>query len=331
MPLTRELVLSAFERAAERAANAQLLGEALAVEPISPDGAIMAAVDARGTWALAIKSPPSVGHTPAVHLATLSVEYGVRCELDVDGAIESVRASVVRCRTEDESVRTLFATFSTALVDELPADPPELAVAAAIERWVSLFWRLQSPSRTDLTGMIGELMVLELAHDTSTWVSAWHDSPMDNIDFGLAGPRLEVEVKATSGRERVHTLSIHQSNASPGAERYFASLFVELRDTGARVGDLAQGIADRLPEEGTRRRFWKVAADSCGAEFHGYMTARFARETSVESLRFFSAASVPKPVVELPLPVGVSDLKFRSDFSSASPVDSDLILGWTSA
>lgn len=327
MVATREQILAAFASAGGRARS--LATRALAVEPMDDAGIFMAAVDGDGLWALAIKSPLSVRRVPAVRLATLNVEYGVKCQLDFDGQVRSVRISLVQCRTGDPEIRDLFSTFVEALLSELPGDPTEQMVADVVERWVSLFWRLQGAPRTNVIGLIGELVVLEAGINTRVWAAAWHNSPTDAIDFGFANPHLEVEVKATTGRERVHTLTVHQSNSSD-VERYFASLMVELRDTGATVGDLARGISDQLPASDERRRFWGKIADVCGQQIGEYLSTRFVRETSMNSLAFYAAGAVPTPVVALPLPQGVGDLRFRSDFSSASPVDAKKILMRTS-
>lgn len=326
MTVTREQIVDAIAVAEVRAKN--LSATALAVEPIVHDGIFMASVDSEGVWGVAIKSQSAVGHIPAVRLATLSAEYGVRCQLDIGGVTNGVRVSLVRCRTDDAEVKNLFVTFAAALVNELPQVPTEQLVADAVERWVSLFWRLQSVPRTDVIGLIGELIVLDSGGNTPAWAAAWHNSPVDAIDFGFTDPRLEIEVKATTGRERVHTVAVHQSNAL-NAERYFASMMVELRDTGKTVGDLAQGIADRLDDEQGRRRFWTTIADACGHQLGDYLATRFIRETSTSTLAFYPAEGIPAPVVELPLPIGVSDLRFRSDFSSAKPANSAPILGRT--
>ncbi|MBV9096488.1 MAG: PD-(D/E)XK motif protein [Frankiaceae bacterium] len=325
MPVARDGVLQAFG-VAERRAVAGVGAGALAVEPLDAEGLFMAAADREGMWALVIKALPTVGRVPAIRLATLSADYGVKCRLDRAGTAESVRVSLVRCQTADDAVRSLFATFATAVINELGPDPTDQAVAGTISRWVSLFWRLQSPPRTDVIGLIGELAVLDTAANTEAWAAAWHTSHFDAIDFGFTDPRLEIEVKATSGRERIHTLSLHQAVQS-NSERYLASLFVELRDTGVEVGELARGIASRLDADESRRRFWAKIADACGQQLGDYLATRFIRQTSTDSLRFFRVDDVPVPIVQWPLPAGVSGLKFRSDFSSAPAVEPDLILG----
>lgn len=324
MHTTRQQILDALAAAGSRVSN--LTSRALYVEPLDEFGNFMAAVDTDGTWAIAFKSPPAAGHVPAVRLATLRADYGVRCQLTISGVTSNVRVSVVRCETNDLEVKNLFATFVAALVSELPATPTEQMIADAVERWVSLFWRLQGSPRKDVVGLIGELVVLDSGGNTSAWAAAWHNSPMDAIDFGFTSPRIEIEVKATTGRERIHNLAIHQAITS-NTERYFASLMVELRDSGETVGDLARDIAERLITEDERRRFWTIIADSCGLELGDYMRTRFIRDTSANTLALYRADEVPVPTVGLPMPIGVSDLRFRSDFSAASPVDRVLILG----
>lgn len=324
MERTRDEIMTILFAAEERSKT--LAPRALAVELLDEDRGLMAAANSEGNWAIAIKSRSSTGYIPAVHLATLRAEYGVKCQLDEGGVSDSVRVSLVQCRTHDPEIKNLFATFVAALVSDLPQAPSDQTVADAVGRWVTLFWRLRGAPRTSVVGLIGELVVLGSGRDTPKWVAAWHNSPIDAIDFGFVDPRLEIEVKATTGRERVHTLAIHQSKALD-AERYFASLLVELRDTGITVEDAAQAIADRLPSADDRLKFWATVADACGEHFSDYLSTRFIQETSASTLAFYPVDEVPAPEVCLPLPIGVSDLAFRSDFSSVLPVDSAPILG----
>lgn len=326
MATERESVLGAFENAASRALVLSLSGGAFAVEPIGGAGSILAAVDGSGTWGIAIKARRGGQPVPPIHLANLTAEFGVACKLDLGGEVVSATVALLQCQTDERAVRSLFATFVAAVVDELPAEPTDGDVVAVLDRWISLFLHLQSPPRNTVIGLIGELVVIDSAADTTAWVAAWHSSHLDLIDFGFTMPQLEVEVKATSGRERVHTVSIHQSSEEEIGSRYFASLMVEIRDTGLSVGELSRSIADRLPDADARRKFWVTLADVCGQELGDFLASRFIIETSVRSLQLFAAADVPTPSVELPLPAGVSDLRYRSDFSSVAPVPLDSIL-----
>lgn len=317
MGVSRFEVARALELASGRAVG--LPPDVFAAEQIAGEVNFLAAVDAEGEWAVVIISQTTDAHVPAVRLATLSADFGVRCRLDSRGVATSARVSIVRCRTDDFEVRRLFSTFVAALIFELSPAPTERSVAEEVSRWAALFWRLQSAARTDVTGLIGELVVLDSGLDTAAWEAAWHSSPMDAIDFGFTNPRMEIEVKATTGRERMHTLALHQAVVSD-SRRYFASVMVEFRDSGQTVGELANAISDRLTNDRDRMNFWGKLADVCGQQIGEFLATRFVRETSSETLEFYRVDDVPAPIVEMPLPAGVSNLRFLSDFSSVLPV-----------
>lgn len=63
-----------------------------------------------------------------------------------------------------------------------------------------------------------------------------------------------------------------------------------------------------------------------GTQLESVLGCRIAIESSRASLEFYRAESVPVPMVEVPLPVGVSQLRFKSDFSSSTPEDRDALL-----
>lgn len=292
----------------------------LAVEPIAHRTDLLAAADASDDLAIAVTVEPDISPVPSIRLANISVDFGARYSLISEGGETVLDVAVIKCHEREGAVREMFLEFAALLVDELPLKPSSNRLAEVLDGWITLFWRLGSPPRSDLVGLIGELVVVDAARDPVRWVEGWHQSAQDRIDFRLASPLCEVEVKATTGRERTHVLTLHQVTATTLAPRFFASVLVEFADTGDLVGDLMDEVAGRLPAGLTRRKFWAIVSETCGSALAEMRASRFVREVSRSSLRFYDARSVPRPVVGLPLPVGVSDLKFRSDFSSCDPV-----------
>lgn len=67
-------------------------------------------------------------------------------------------------------------------------------------------------------------------------------------------------------------------------------------------------------------QFWHLVAAECGSAYADIMGERFVWETSLNSLRFFRRDDVPRPILTLPLPVGVSGLKLTSDFTNAPSI-----------
>jgi Putative PD-(D/E)XK family member, (DUF4420) len=253
-----------------------------------------------------------------IRMAVLSVEYGATYVLDDSGTRRELRTSVVRCHSDDQEIRELFASFCSSTLAALPAGPAEADLAAEIDKWLGLFWRLQSPTRIEVVGLIGELTVLMEAPDPGRWVRAWHSEPTSTIDFAFSGPRREIEVKATRSATRVHHLSADQ--AYGGTERYIASILVDLRESGDTIGEVAKHVADRLLSVDDIRRFWELLASECGEAFADFMQERCNWDVSRDSLAFFRVEDVPQPEVTYPLPVGVLGMTFISDFSGAPSI-----------
>lgn len=318
---------AAFIRAGSRSRE-NLGSDALTVERLSSQSRAFASVDSTGEWALAIVTEPASADTPALRLASLRVDYGVECDLVLEDAQERASVSIVQCTSSDVAIRDLFVSFCIELLAALPERVSQLELANRLNGWVSLFWRLTSPPRIEVIGLIGELIAIRAAPNTSAWVRAWHSTSTDSFDFAFVSPYRLVEVKATGGSNRAHSISLAQSTIAADSKAYILSVLVDLRLTGMLVGDLTREIADSLENEEDRRHFWGVLTETCGSSLPEFMSQRFAREHSMGSLTAYDASSIPKPVVQLPLPAGVSDVRFRADLSSTEPSDLNSLLDW---
>lgn len=313
-------VLEAMRRGAARASSEHLPARTLAVQPTHVGIDVLAGADADGTFALAIVASATQPAPAPIRMAVLSVEFGATYVLDEGSARREVRVTVFRCNSTDEEIRELFGSFCESVLAALPSVPTERDVAAELDRWLGLFWRLQTPPRTDIVGLIGELTFLRAAPSRGPWIQGWHGDPTSTIDFVVTNPHVEVEVKATQSPTRRHTVSGDQ--AFGVGNRYFASVQVDLRDSGGTIGDFAREIADQLaPEE--VQRFWHLVASECGSAYADIMSERFVWQTSCNSLRFFRRDDVPRPKMTHPLPIGVSGLIFTSDFTNAPSISVD--------
>ncbi|MEV7693608.1 PD-(D/E)XK motif protein [Microbacterium sp. NPDC089189] len=320
------LLVSAFRRVEARLDEVLPPSDAFLVESLTPSRTLFVAVDADGSWSLVVRARKSLRPVPALRLSLLSADYGATYELREGDDVGSLRVCVVRCIASDPEIRNLFATVCAALLKDLPASPSDADVDTEVGKWVSLFWRLQMPARTTVIGLIGELTLLDSVEHLADWIRAWHSDPDANLDFAFATPPLSVEVKATSSQQRVHELSIHQALPMVRDNHFFASVIIELRDSGVRLGDVVAELGERLAGRSEAILLWRSLVAVCGASLGEFLDARYMREVARRSLRFYVSESVPQPSVEFPLPAGVSGLRFRSDFSSATPVDGRTIL-----
>lgn len=314
-------LVAALRRVESRSAEAPPPERALLVESLDPSRTFFVAVDDAGSWTLVVRARKTVRPIPALRLKLLSADYGATYELREEEDAGSVRVCVIRCIAPDAEVRNLFATVCAALLEDLPVDPSDADVEVEVSKWVSLFWRLQTPARSSVVGLIGELTLLDSADDLEAWVRAWHLDSDDNLDFAFARPQLSVEVKATTSQQRVHELSAHQAAPLVPGNHFFASVIVELRDTGVRIGDIVSELGNRLAGRPEADLLWRSVAAVCGASLDEFFAVRYMRDSALSSLQFYAADAVPRPSVVYPLPAGVSGLRFRSDFSSVPPVE----------
>lgn len=326
MGLTRSGVVAAFEKVEARSFDVELPPRSLVVDPLSRSTKSFAALDSDGCWALVVASRKPANRIPALRLNALTADYGTNYELHQDTAVEQLRVCVIRCTSDDPTVRLLFATFCVALIDQIPAEPSDSDIETQVSKWVAMFRRLQAPARSTVIGLIGELTMLDCVDRVSDWTRAWHSASIDNLDFAFASPPLSVEVKATSSQQRVHEVSIHQTTPLVTQHHHFASVIVELRESGDRLGSVVDEIVERLGDTAAIEKFWSSLANVCGASLGDYLEVRFMRDVARKSLRIYRAESIPRPIMELPLPAGVSGVHFRSDFSSVEPIDPTPIL-----
>lgn len=315
-------VLEAMRRGSVRATDEQLPARTLAVTGVGTHGVVFAGADSDGLYTLAIAAATDRPTPAPIRMAALSVEFGARYILDHQGVHDDIRVTLLRCNSIDPEIRELFASFAEMLLASLPDEPRESDVAAELDNWVGLFWRLQAPPRTDVVGLVGELCLLRVAPSADEWVRAWHGDPGSTVDFVVADPAVEVEVKATQSASRTHTLSAGQ--AFSDGNRYFASVHVDLRDSGDTIGNFVRGLADDIESPGARQRFWTILSGECGSGFAPMMAERFVWQQSLNSIRFFKREDVPRPELVYPLPVGIAGLRFTSDFSDAPCLAADV-------
>lgn len=321
MTTIKKLPVSAFDRLLSRFSAGAVPSDGYAVEPFDPlRGFLFLGCSEAGELAFVVASEGSHILPAPLRLAALSADFGVNCVLS-DGTEEHLlRVSVLRCTASERSTGELFATMCGALSESLLRPPTEREFSELINRWSGLFWRLGQRVATDVVGLAGELMVIQHAHDIELWVEAWHAQPSDILDFDFIESPATVEVKTTRGSTREHPVSLAQVSG-PGLEnRFFASVQIDLNDSGELLADVVRGLSDRLAADTSRMMLWDVLTKTCGQGLDDVLSLRIDVEKAAKSLAFYRAEDIPVPMVEVPLPPGVSSLKFRSNMGLADEV-----------
>ncbi|MFE4467236.1 PD-(D/E)XK motif protein [Leifsonia sp. NPDC056824] len=312
-------ILDAFKMLQDRALNDAVPVDGYVVIPLS-----RARDDLYLGWssadelALIVVTEPSAILPPPVRLAALSADFGTFSLLSENGQERSLRVSSLRCSSSENSVADIFATVCSSLAKSLAIRPREHELSFQIARWAGLFWRLAQRVDTDVVGLAGELVVMCKATRPDEWLGAWHADPDDTLDFVFT--RGSVEVKTTRGSTRQHPVSLEQVSKPGTVERYFASVQVDIAESGEPIGDVVRELSDRIGTDHARLKLWNVLAKSCGAGLDEVLHRRFDIAQALASVRFYGAKDIPRPRIDEPLPNGVTRVKFTSDFALAHEI-----------
>jgi hypothetical protein len=280
--------------------------------------AFYAGRDASGNAALLIKASGDGGQVP-LRLAGIEANYSVLCKVAEPGAPEQIETlTSIVCLSRERGIETYFASAAESLLTLLPPNPTIIDVAGAVQRLVDLFQKLRRPPRRYLAGLVGELCTLRAARDSAAAVASWRTDPEDRYDFVVG--RLRMDVKSSSNRRRSHDVSFEQANPPPNCVGLIASTWVEAAGGGTSVAELLQSIEARLGTNyGAISRLRIIVADSLGETLPSAMDRRFDLDLATASTRYYDATTIP--AIRPPLPVGVSALRFTSDFDHCNRLD----------
>jgi len=252
-------------------------------------------------------------------LEAIDVQFDLRCTVRETSQAAPARTgnfTVVRCRSTEPEIVRYFLTICEVIVRLVGTDATAGTVSTAIARMAALFQkRSAAPSRM-VNGLFGELWIISASRDPVATLSCWRLDSSARFDF--AQKNLRLDVKTTTGRLRVHTVSFDQCNPPPQTCAVLASMFVERLASGISLRTLIQDIETKVsssPE--LLLKLHEVVADSLGASLQDGLETRFDNHLAQSSLQFFDALEVP--AIRGPLPAGVGDVHFRSDFSTCEP------------
>jgi hypothetical protein len=240
---------------------------------------------------------------------------GVPCAIShSSGQQEEGTFTIIKCSSADPSLFPHFLRILSPVIAALGATPTAAAVRRAISGLVDLFQALTAPAKKSIQGLWAELLVIRGASDPAALARAWHGVPEERIDF-LAGQQ-RIEVKSSSGRQRVHHFSLQQLTPPAGARLIVASVFVEPVGGGLSLRRLNDDIRALLAfDSALLMRFDSVFYATLGAGWSDALEECFDLELAAESVQFFNSADIPK--IDGPIPSTVSDIRFVSDLSAA--------------
>jgi hypothetical protein len=259
-----------------------------------------------------------------LRLTGLSVQYALTCVVHVASAGEAREVlTVLTCTTPGPEAERYFLHVMGTLIELVGDDPTLHIVSEAVARIASIFQRLSLPSRANLAGLIGELVIIALAADPVSAADSWRVDVDERYDFVCGNLRLEA--KSSTIRRRSHGASFEQCDIPADCIGVLASVFIERSAGGTSVRDLLGIIGTRLAAApGMMLRLEQTLADTLGAGLLEALNFSFDLDLAGASLEFYDLSAVPA-VRGVP-PVGVSQIRFVTDLSGLVPLSTDQLV-----
>jgi len=258
------------------------------------------------------------GRRPPIRLENLDVQFELRCHVRAGGTPERTGTfTVITCGSLDPETTRYFLSVCETVLRLVGSQPEQHSVAAAVNRLAAMFHKMQKPPTRPVNGLFGELYLLWRSASPVRALMAWRIDETARFDFAEGQARLDV--KTSSGRVRAHTCSYDQCNPPDGTTALAASLFVERLPGGLSLRSLIEEIDTAIGGRADLAlKLREVVAATLGATLNDALNVTFDVPLADASLLFFDLREVPG--IRGPLPPGVSDVHFRSDFSGATPL-----------
>jgi hypothetical protein len=172
-------------------------------------------------------------------------------------------------------------------------------------------------------GLWGELFLMRCTRNFRFWAPFWHSEVTGLFDFSTSEKRLEV--KTTTGAQRVHHFSHRQVYTTEGEKIMIASLLLREDDSGLSlrqlIDDCRQALIDSpyiLKAEGAIRH--------AGMEDPSESGPIFDEVEAQTKLAWFRSTDVPH--FRLPEPPGVSETKYKADLTAATCLSQKEVDSW---
>ena len=246
----------------------------------------------------------------------LSVEYNQQCTIiDEKDNYQSDVFSIITLRATDEPLQKYFIDIFSMMLMQLPEKPSRRELSVEVENLITIFSAVNKKPLKEIQGLWAELLVIERSSLPETLISAWHNSPSAKYDFTMG--RDKIEVKSTSGEERIHRFTLDQLNPSPNSRLLIASVIVRESaecSGGLSIKNIYDKICSRVTVVNLRLKLYSILATTLGNDYTKLDQVFFDYVEASDSLAFYNSEDVPH-IDKSAVPEFVNDVKFSSNLT----------------
>jgi hypothetical protein len=261
-------------------------------------------------------------HPAPIRLESLEVQFDVQSLIKAVDKVSEGNFTVIRCRSLEPELIRYFLSIGETILRILGPHPIRSAVAHAVNRFASIFQRLQNPPTRPVNGLFGELFLIRSSRSPARMLGAWR--PKDSSRFDFSAGDLRLDVKTASGRVRAHSFSYEQCNPPPGTVALVASFFVERSASGLSLQELVRSIEALAGNDSDLvMKLHDIVAETLGNALQEALGIQFDAKLAASSLHFYDLRAIP--AIRGDPPAAVSDIHFRSDLSGTPIIVTELL------
>jgi hypothetical protein len=252
-------------------------------------------------------------------LKYLQFEPKANCKISEGISTSFQQFALITFTSDDKELQEYFLHISENLVRSLHGKSNYQEIIETLNKYIEVFRALTDPPTNTAQGLWAELFLIESSIDPKILLSFWHNFPDEKFDFSAG--REKIEVKSTSGSERIHEFSSEQLSPPLDIQVLVASLFTSQNNSGKSIQDLMRSISSRIQDDGNLlEKMNLVVSKTLGNSLEQSVKIKFDYEVSKSSLRFYKHQDISK-VEKVYIPAEVSGVRYRSDLSLLKPLD----------
>ncbi len=252
-------------------------------------------------------------------LKHLTLEQNLECKIIENAKTKIQLFTVLTFHSSDRNLQEYFLRISETLLKTIGLYPSQQQITNSLKKFVEVFKTLtDSPTKT-INGLWSELFLIEISNNPKSLIDYWHNLPEEKFDFNAGQER--IEVKSSSNFERSHIFSAEQLNPPSGTQVLIASIFLKQTNSGRNIQDLIDNIVEKVNDSLEYiDKLNSIVIKTLGNSLEHSINLKYDYEIAKQSLQFYAHQDIDK-IEKIHIPNNVSNVKYKSDLSSISPVE----------
>ena len=252
-------------------------------------------------------------------LKYLQLEHNIECKILEKGKTSYETFTVITFISAERNLQEYFLKISETLIKTLKNKPTQKQVIESLNNFVEVFRALTDTPTNTVHGLWTELFLINNSEQPITLLNYWHNVPEEKFDFNSGEEK--IEVKSNSNFERIHFFSSEQLNPPVGTNVLIASIFVRQNNRGLSIQQLIDSITIKIQNDiSLTEKLNNIVCRTLGNSLEQSIKIKFDYNIAKDSLQFFNYRDISK-IEEVHIPREVSDVKYKSDLTSITPVN----------